>query len=116
MLSACRFATSKLLVALNAFLLLIVLTKTGLRSKPPSRRLAKATINYPSLPNLYKEALALHSEQNARFGYAQHELHVPIMKGGANLFYFLVSTITSKLIKPIESRVEWILCAVLEPS
>lgn len=78
-----------------------------------SKHLVKVTIKYPSLPDPYNEVLALHSQQNARFGYAQHELHAPIVKGRANLFYFLVSIITENFTKPVESQAEWILCVPL---
>lgn len=78
MLSACRFSIStELLVALTVILLLIAFTTKDFRSVPPSKHLAKATITYPSLPNPHEKALALH-----------HELGVPIMKGGPNMFYF----------------------------
>jgi len=107
MLSACRLSTcTKLLIALAAPLLLTVFTTTEFRSVPPSKRLAKAVIDYPSLPKAYKQALALHNEHNARFGYGQHSLRVPMVRGGANLFYFLISIIADELVKPVESRAE----------
>lgn len=77
-------------------------------SKPPAR-LAKVTIAYPPLPKQHQQALNLHRAQNERFRYAQYTMQRPIVKGGANILYFVSSLITTELQKPVEEQVEWIL-------
>jgi hypothetical protein len=69
-------------------------------------RIAKATVVYPRSPILYTTAPALHEKQNKQFGYNMHILRQPILKGGANILYWLVSLIVSELQRDL-SKSRW---------
>jgi hypothetical protein len=78
---------------------------------PSEIRIAKATIAYDPMNQIYDGALALHDQHNKRYGYEMHILRTPLVKGFANKMLWLQQTIIAELQRNVAERAEWILYA-----